>query len=193
MAKKPLPSAETLRQLLRYEPETGKLFWKERGPEWFGSGTRDAVWVMRRWNSTFAASEALTNISANGYRNGSILGKNVLAHRAIWALHHVSWPDHHLDHINRDRLDNRLENLRLADHFENTQNAKARSGSSMFKGVGIYKRNMKWQARIQCDGIRRCIGFFECEVDAARAYDVEAIRLHGEYAVLNFGGRNGAS
>ena len=192
MAKKPLPSPETLRQLLRYEPETGKLFWKERGPEWFGSGTRGADWMMRSWNSKHVGKEAFTSISVGGYKNGAFLGVNVLAHRASWALHNGSWPEHHLDHINRERLDNRLENLRLADHFENTQNAKARLGSSMFKGVGIYKRNMKWQARIQCNGIRRCIGFFECEIDAARAYDVEAIKLHGVYAVLNFGGSNGA-
>ena len=58
MATKPLPSQEVLRQLLRYEPETGKLFWRERTPDMFSADGRDPEWKARNWNSKLAGREA---------------------------------------------------------------------------------------------------------------------------------------
>lgn len=92
-----------------------------------------------------------------------------------------------VDHINGDGLDNRRQNLRLADRSQNCMNCSPlKNCSSKFKGVGWHKRVGKWQARICAYGKSRYVGHFSDEIEAALAYDREAINLHGEYAVLNF-------
>ena len=63
MANKPIPSPEALRQLLSYDPKTGKLFWKERGPEWFrDTEGRTAQHACKNWNARYAGEEAFTSV-----------------------------------------------------------------------------------------------------------------------------------
>ncbi len=183
MTKKPLPSPETLRQLLRYEPETGKLFWKERGPEWFDDCDMDASWAMRAWNARNADKEAFTSDSGTGYRVGSIRGRIYKAHRVIWAMNYGAWPIDDLDHINLKKSDNRIENLRDANASENASNrsldAKNTSG---FKGVSWHKQRLKWYATITCNGKAHSLGLHSTREDAHAAYCEAAKRLHGEFA-----------
>lgn len=188
MASKALPSPEVLRQLLRYEPETGKLFWRERGPEFFrDTPKRTAAHTCANWNSRYAQEEALTALRPDGYRAGTVLNRRLLAHRAIWALATGAWPPEEVDHENGTRDDNRLANLRDASHGENMRNtASAAGSSSRYLGVAWYKNCGKWRAYIRVNRKYISLGYFADEADAARAYDRAAIQHFGEFARPNF-------
>ena len=90
-----------------------------------------------------------------------------------------------IDHINRNKLDNRLENLRIITSRENSYN-RTKSSTSNNKYKGVIKRNNKYIASITKDGIRKEIGGFDTEEEAAKTYDMMAQELFGEFAGLNF-------
>jgi hypothetical protein len=91
------------------------------------------------------------------------------------------------DHINHDSLDNRQANLRPATDAQNGHNRRGSpGGASAYKGVAWHKYERKWMATIRTDGSQRTIGYFRSEEDAARAYDAEAVKERGEYALPNF-------
>ena len=178
MAKRHLPDADLLRKLLRYEPETGRLYWRARTPEMFKSGFEHEC---PRWNARYEGKEAFPALS-NGYRKGSITVRgerhNVSAHRAIWCMTHGYWPEQ-LDHINQDRADNRLENLRETDFEQNGRNCclsvRNRSGR-----VGVYwrPRDRKWRAKIRAHGRYIILGNFARFEDACEAR-AEAEKRYG--------------
>jgi len=92
-----------------------------------------------------------------------------------------------VDHRNHEGLDNRKANLRFATHSQNCCNKKIlKKGTSIYRGVGFIKKSNKWQAIIYCNGIRKYLGLFKNQEDAARAYDNAAKLYHGEFAMLNF-------
>ncbi len=137
MATKPLPSQEVLRQLLDYNPDTGALTWRERGPEWFTakSPARRAS-LCRLWNQRYAGTPAFTCIS-EGYMTGSVNKANYKAHRVAWKLTHGTDPDQ-IDHINGVRTDNRLENLRDVTLAENTRNRR-RPTNNKSGMIGVHR------------------------------------------------------
>ena len=93
------------------------------------------------------------------------------------------------DHINGNGLDNRKSNLRICTHTENMLNCKPRGGTSPYIGIGWSVCHKKWHARIRSKGKQVHLGFFKDESKAARAFDTAAIKLRGEFARLNFPGR----
>lgn len=96
-----------------------------------------------------------------------------------------------VDHINGNVLDNRRLNLRICTETENNRNRAAHKGSvSKHKGVVWDKPKLKWRAQISLDGKRKFLGYFESEDDAARNYDWWAMRVHREFARLNFPGED---
>lgn len=90
------------------------------------------------------------------------------------------------DHKNRNKLDNRKENLRVSTRAQNTQNVEGYIKTSIYKGVYRRKDSGSWVASIRSNNQRIHIGTFECEVAAAKAYDNKAKQLHKDFAVLNF-------
>lgn len=186
MAKRPLPCPTVLRQLLRYEPETGELFWKRRSACIAGVG-KMAPRSVKRWNTRYAGSPALTAVNPRtGYRAGSLFDTALYAHRAAWALTHGFWPKGQIDHINGVRGDNRLVNLRDVPHSENTKNSSIRTdNSSGVVGVGWVKRLSKWRASIFADGEHKHLGMFVTLEDAAAARKIAELeygfhRNHGK-------------
>lgn len=187
MDTKPLPSQEALRQLLDYDPETGFLRWRPRAPEDMKPlDPRGSSWAANQWNSRNAQKEAFTFSDPSGYRHGKVLGTKYQAHRIIWKMVHGVDPES-IDHINGNPADNRLANLRACTTAENGRNYHKPAGGSLYRGVCWVKRDRKWAARIS-DGKngKVSLGNFNDEVDAARAYDRAARKLHGQFATLNF-------
>lgn len=92
----------------------------------------------------------------------------------------------HIDHVNHNTIDNRRCNLRPCDNQQNHFNMKTKTGSSRFKGVCWDKSRQKWTCSIAKSGKSIHIGRFIDEIEAAKAYDIKAKDLHGEFALLNF-------
>lgn len=180
MAAKALPSQEVLRQLLDYDPETGALTWRGRGVEWFKDGRQTREHNAAIWNSKNAGRPAFTAIST-GYRYGAILDQNLLAHRVIWKMVHGVDPDH-IDHINGNRSDNRLANLRNVDATANTRNSRIPNhNTSGHLGVSFDKGRCKWAAYITVSGRKVSLGRFACIGQAIKSRK-EAARRHGFHA-----------
>jgi hypothetical protein len=179
MAKKPLPSPELLRKLLRYDPETGTLYWRERDISMFTSGRNGASFECSRWNTRYAGRQAFTATNTGGYHHGPIAGFRLPAHRIIWAMAHGQWPEGHVDHINGIRTDNRIANLRVVCPAGNARNKRRySSNASGHTGVRWYKPLEKWVAQIRGDGRIVHLGYYS-DMDDAIAARLAAERRYG--------------
>lgn len=148
MAKSDFPPLATLRQLVRLDAATGKLYWlpREGNP--------------KGWNRRWAGREALA-AKSGGYRHGMIAGVYVAAHRVVYALSRGEVPDT-VDHINGDRGDNRPENLRNVPQQVNCQNQPRRStNKSGVIGVSWDNDRKAWMAMITFKGKQRSLGRFK--------------------------------
>jgi len=140
--------------------EDGRLYWKiGRG------GVR--------------VGQPIKKVNSDGYLALGLAGKTLLAHRVVWFLVNGEWPGGPLDHVNRNKLDNRIENLRLASSATNRMNTPAKPGKR-FRGV-TRLRYGAYQA--QC--AKKYLGSYKSEEAAAAAYNRYAASVYGEFAVLN--------
>lgn len=119
----------------------------------------------------------------SGYARASVEGRSRVMHQLL-----LECPSHlRRDHINRNRLDNRKSNLRIATPTQNAANANLRKdNTSGFKGVTWNKGLARWKAQVRDGGKRLFLGYFTDAAEAARAYDRRAKELFGEFAVVNF-------
>lgn len=177
MAPKPLPDQDTLLKLLRYEPETGRLFWRRRSVEMFGAGNQTPERNCAAWNKKYDGAEAFT-AKSNGYLVGAVDRRKLYAHRVIWVMTHGEWPEE-IDHINGDRTDNRLANLRHVDRTENGKNtAISRRNTSGVMGVSLTPCGARWQVYIHHQGQRKSLGHY-VDFDQAVRVRKEAERRYG--------------
>lgn len=152
-----LLTADQVRALLKYDPETGKF--------------------------ARAGRPVGTPNPTNGYISIGISGNNYLAHRIAWLMHHNVWPEFEIDHINGDRSDNRISNLRLANRSENVRNSGIRSDNTTgAKGVSFSREHGMYRARIGLNGKRKHIGLFSTVAEASEAIERMRPEIHGEFA-----------
>jgi hypothetical protein len=122
----------------------------------------------------------------SGYVKACVLGNNRLRVR----LHNLILPPSaglEVDHRDQNTCNNTRANLRLSTRSQNLANRrKFKNCSSPYKGVHFHKTTGKWRVVIHKDGRAQHIGVFTDQIEAARAYDREALRLHGDFARLNF-------
>lgn len=167
-----------LRQLLRYEPETGKLFWLPRDVSCFSGKTpARQAFLAELWNQRYAGQEALGAVHHSGKKHGHVLGRMLSAHRVVWAIVHGEWPSDLIDHINGDPGDNRISNLRCVTASGNMSNQKLHHNNvSGFHGVTWHKRLKRWQVSIR----RRHVGTYKT-LEAAVSARLSAERDDGGF------------
>lgn len=178
MATKYCIPVNKLRNYLRYYRRSGCLIWIDRGPSQIPhDGAR------KSWNAKFAGAVA-GSTRHDGYINIPIEGNSFPAHRIAWALHYGAWPKHSIDHINGNRADNRIDNLREAMPWQNSHNAKKMSGQSLPKGVRLMDERYKtkrYSGRVQFRGKRFVTACFETPEQADRALRGLREKLHGDF------------
>ena len=145
-------TAEYLRSILHYDPATGIFTWK--------------VSTARRVKVGDIAGYS----NGNGYLQISVQSRRYQAHRLAWLYMYGEWPEDQLDHINRNRSDNRISNLRDVSHKQNNQNKSKRSdNTSGHPGVFWHKQSSKWQAQIKHDYKHIHLGLFKTIEEALSA------------------------
>lgn len=181
MAANPLPDQETLLKLLRYEPDTGKLFWLPRHPNIHNFTQRRCD----KFNVQFAGKEAFTSDNGCGYKVATIFGVTLRAHRVIWCMIYGYWPDH-IDHIDQNRSNNRIANLREAGRIGNARNSRlSKRNKSGRTGVHWRSSSQKWRVKIRHEGKHRYLGEFDdfktaCRVRSEAEKQFGYSPLHGK-------------
>lgn len=160
------PTPERVRELLDYDPGTGKLTCRVQ---------KHGRWPVGR---------------IAGHKNKGTGYVDIYVDRVLFKAHRVAfvwmmgeWPPEEVDHINGDRADNRWSNLRLCNRAQNQANRKPnRSTVAGLKGVSFNKRTRKWVSGVQLNGCYEHLGTFDCPAAAHLAYVVAADTAFGEFA-----------
>lgn len=155
---------EEAHRLFRYDPKTGKLYWKIR--------PSNNVLIGRDAGSEY--SDRHTR-----YRRIFIKKKSYMAHRIIWLMKFGEWPKNEIDHLDGNGLNNCISNLRDVSGSVNCRNRKMRSDNK-FGATGIRKNKNRWVAMIRDhDGQLRHIGSYKSKDDAITAYRSASNELGG--------------
>ena len=153
-----------LRDILSYNPETGDFLWK-----------------VSRQGRKFGIPTGY--LGRDGARTIRIDRTSYLAHRLAWFHYYGQWPKDQIDHINCNRSDNRIVNLRESSQLENRHNIRKNSNNtSGYKGVSWHADTAKWRARITYMHKEYHLGLFDTAEEAHAAYCRAAILFYGEFA-----------
>lgn len=178
MITKLLPDVSLVRGLLSYEPATGVFLWRERTPAHFDS---KHPWEWKKWNAKYANQPA--GSLQRGYIKINLGGDMVYAHRLAWLLSYGEPVPPEIDHINGNRTDNRIANLRGADRSGNSRNSGIRRDNTTgAKGVTFDKATGKFRVTVSINGKHHRLGRFVTLKEAVTARREAAERLHGEFA-----------
>jgi hypothetical protein len=142
-----------LTEVLLYEPETGRFYWKKSG-----SGRKVGVQAGR--------------VMQKGYRQITVDYKPYLEHRLAWFYVYKTWPIFFIDHKNEVKSDNRILNLRDVDQTTNllNQSNPQKNNHSGFRGVSLFKGNKKYRAQLMISGKQYHLGYFDTAENAYQAY-----------------------
>jgi hypothetical protein len=156
-------TAEWLRDNLVYEPTTGVFLWKMQG---FGR-TRGRALGTKVWP---------------GYLTMKVSQTVYYAHRLAWLYVHGEWPSGQVDHIDGNKANNAISNLRLATPSQNS--ARKRHARRVAVSRGVMPHGAGFVARIHNGGKRHYLGYFSTAAAAKAAYEAKAKELHGEFAYV---------
>jgi hypothetical protein len=162
-----LMTVDELRQAVSYDPETGVF-----------------IWTKKRCGRCRIGSKAGAQ-RLDGYIEIYIHGKTYKAHRLAWLYMNGEWPSHQIDHIDGDRANNRIKNLRDLTKVLNMQNQRRpqKSNTSGYLGVSWQRAKCKWEARISVGGVRHFLGTHPTAEDAYVAYLDAKRQLHGSCTI----------
>lgn len=156
-------TVDLLNHLFEYDKETGNL-----------------IWAVKRKGTTQGAIAGTTN--SEGYRVITVNYKSYKAHRLVYLMHKGYLP-RTLDHINNNRSDNRIENLRAVSAGQNQHNRKINSNNkSGYKGVAWFARDRKWSARVNLENKPVFLGYYNTPEEADKVVRAAREELHGAFA-----------
>lgn len=157
-----LATVEQLSSLFSYDADSGLLTRRVAA----GRGGREK------------AGSVVGSLNGVGYLVVTVFGKRPLVHRIAFAMAHGRWPEGQIDHIDGNRTNNRLSNLREASQAENSQNQRRPRGNTASGILGVRPQRKKWCAEIKLNGDRRFIGTFDTAEEARAAYVSEKRKIH---------------
>ncbi len=154
-------TAEWLRENMVYVPETGTFMWKVRGP---GK----------------TVGKVLGKVNSLGYSQIKVQGVIYYAHRLAWFYTNGEWPKHQVDHIDGDKMNNAIVNLRDCTAAQNS--ARRKVSAKIAPARGVFPHGAGFVARIHHGGVRHYLGYFSTLEAAKAAYAAKATEIHGEFA-----------
>jgi hypothetical protein len=150
---------EEMKQYLSYDPETGHF-----------------TWIKVKLKSKSKVGDIIGSLS-RGYIGIKFNFKSYRAHRLAWLFTYGKWPTNHIDHIDGNRSNNKLSNLRDVTNQENQFNINKILAKSGYLGVSKYK-SRSWRARIMLNGKDICLGHYETPELASEAYQAAKLKYH---------------
>lgn len=157
----------TLEECLSYDPNTGEFHYR-------------LIW----WNSHLKPGDRAGSFKKRkGYRQIIFKGRWYQEHRLAWFFVHGRWPVDQLDHVNGDRADNRIANLREATNAQNARNRTTpRNSSTGIKGVHYNKKLEKWVVHAGSGRGKRYVGLYPSLLAAEIARGQASAIFHGKFA-----------
>lgn len=176
----PILTQEMVKRVLRYEPETGALYWLPRPPSMFPQALLPPDYRAKKWNDRYAGKLAFTMKDRLGYCCGSIFAVQYKAHRIIW-LYMTGESPAEIDHINGDTSDNRWQNLRAATRTINARNLKLRKDNKTGMPGISRTASGKYSVTVGVGGETLCLGTF-ASFEMAKKARQEAQDVYGYHA-----------
>jgi hypothetical protein len=178
-----LPTADFVRQILDYNPETGVFRWKARTPEMFrDTPKRSKEHACANWNSRYAG-ELAGGHAHNGYVSIAINNRKYYAHRLAWFYMKGEWPINSVDHADMGTSNNAFANLREATQSQNMRNIRhPRNNTSGVKGVYWNSAAGRWCASFHIHRKHIHIGLFDSIEEATDALSKAMVKHFGAFA-----------
>lgn len=163
------PSVEFIRERLRADFDTGRLYWLKP--------------PFNRKSYVGCEAGGLSSTENSRYWYVAFGKKRQKRADLIFCLWHGKWPEKMLDHINGNKQDDRLANLREVTHQQNIWAIKTKRKTTEYPmGVRQVKSSRKYEARICCNGERHYLGCYSTPEEASAAYQAKRVELFGEFA-----------
>jgi hypothetical protein len=161
------PSHQRLLEVCHYDPLTG-------------------IFTRRESYHRKNIGKRMGGVSVQGYRRIKIENSHYAAGPLAWFYVTGIWPADDIDHIDRDKDNNRFSNLREATNSQNITNRVSTSNTSGYRGVSWIEDHKKWKATLKADHKVYNLGYFDTAEEAAHRYDRAAKEYQGEFAIFNF-------
>lgn len=151
-----------LKEFIRYNRDSGEFIWAKPP------------------NNAIKVGAVAGSVNPRGYIELKIKNVSYKGHRVAWFIEFGVMPTSGIDHINGNKLDNRISNLRFANDSQNQQNLRGptKRNSTGFLGVSFNKRVKKYQSMIRANGVNHWLGYFNTAEDAATKYLSRKRELH---------------